>query len=192
MVPVTDLTPRPATTTSAILGAVPADAADAVERHGGGTYADVPDGPKLGGRADQLDTCPCGRLPCEGRRGGEATGPSPADRKDRQQTPSDPRRKRHPCAVVTTAANADDATRTPAPVDGIPPVAGRLGRSRKRPDPLLGDKGHDSNPNRREPRKHRGLPVISLKGGHGISRCPDGRRRKSPGPVDHAAVGAPR
>ncbi|MFF8614084.1 hypothetical protein [Streptomyces sp. NPDC015350] len=97
-----------------------------------------------------------------------------------------------PRAVVTTAANADDVTRTLAPVDGIPPVAGRLGRSRKRSDALPGDKDHDSNPNRWEPRKHRVLPVIFLKGGPGISQCPDGRRRKSPGPVDHAAVGAPR
>ncbi|MCF1595873.1 transposase [Streptomyces muensis] len=47
---------------------------------------------------------------------------------------------------------------------GIPPVAGRPGRPRRRPDALLEDKSYDSNPNREELRKHRTLPVISRKG----------------------------
>ncbi|MFD8382284.1 transposase [Streptomyces sp. NPDC059679] len=45
-----------------------------------------------------------------------------------------------------------------------PPVAGRPGRPRRHLDSLLGDKGYDSNPNRRELRKRRILPVISRKG----------------------------
>lgn len=49
-------------------------------------------------------------------------------------------------------------------VDGIPPVTGHVGHPRKRPDALLGDKGYDSNPNRRELRKRRILPVISHRG----------------------------
>ena len=53
-------------------------------------------------------------------------------------------------------------------VDGIPPVAGRMGRPRARPDALLGDKGYDSNPNRRELRKRRILPVICRKGSPNI------------------------
>jgi IS5 family transposase len=48
-------------------------------------------------------------------------------------------------------------------VAGIPPVAGRMERPRRRPDALLGDKGYDSNPNVRELRKRRILPVISRK-----------------------------
>lgn len=51
---------------------------------------------------------------------------------------------------------------------GIPPVAGRPGRPRRRPDSLLGDKGYDSNPNRRELRKRRILPASSRKGAPNI------------------------
>ncbi|MCC2280981.1 transposase [Streptomyces sp. ET3-23] len=81
-----------------------------------------------------------------------------------------------PFKVITTAANVNDVTRTLALVDGIPPVAGRPGRPRRRPDALLGDKGCDSNPNREELRKRRILPVISRKGalnieGLGKLRC---------------------
>ncbi|GAA2964334.1 hypothetical protein GCM10010518_58700 [Kitasatospora cinereorecta] len=47
--------------------------------------------------------------------------------------------------MITTAANVNDVTQTLAPVDGIPPVTGRPGRPRRRPDALLGDKGYDSN-----------------------------------------------
>ncbi len=46
----------------------------------------------------------------------------------------------------------------------IPPVAGHPGRSRRRPQALLGDKGDDSDPNRRELRKRRIPPVISRRG----------------------------
>nr|WP_190112268.1 IS5 family transposase [Streptomyces cinnamoneus] len=108
------------------------------------------------------------------KKGGEATGPSPVDRR---KTGS----KHHlicdgngtPFRVITTAANVNDVTRTLALVDGIPPVAGRPGRPRKRPESLLGDKGYDSNPNRRELRKRGILPVISRKGSpdiHGLGK----------------------
>lgn len=69
-----------------------------------------------------------------------------------------------PLKVVTTVANFNDVTQTLALVDGIPPVAGRPGRPRRRPDLLLRDKGYDSNPNRRELRKPRILLVISCRG----------------------------
>ncbi|MFI6476053.1 transposase [Streptomyces sp. NPDC050516] len=59
-------------------------------------------------------------------------------------------------------------TQTLALVDGIPPVAGRPGRPRRRPEALLGDKGYDSNPNRDQLRKRRILPVISRKGAPNI------------------------
>lgn len=73
-----------------------------------------------------------------------------------------------PLKVITTAANVNDVTQTLTLVDGIPPVAGRPGRPRRRPDALLGDKGYDSNPNREELRKRRILPVISRKGAPNI------------------------
>ncbi|WP_443046985.1 IS5 family transposase [Streptomyces sp. HB2AG] len=100
---------------------------------------------------------------------GADTGPSPVGRR---KTGS----KHHlicdgrgtPLKVVTTAANVNDVTQTLALADGVPPVAGRPGRPRRRPETLLGDKGYDSNPNRREPRKRRILPVISRKGSPNI------------------------
>lgn len=106
-----------------------------------------------------------GRLPHPCEKGGADTGPSPVDRR---KTGS----KHHlicdgkgtPFKVITTAANVNDVTQTLALVDGIPSVAGRPGHPRRRPDSLLGDKGYDSNPNRRELRKQRTLPVISRKG----------------------------
>ncbi|MFI8837040.1 IS5 family transposase [Streptomyces afghaniensis] len=99
------------------------------------------------------------------KKGGAATCPSPVDRR---KTGS----KHHlitdgggiPLSVITTAANVNDVTQTPTLVDGIPPVAGRIGHPRKRPDALLGDKGYDSNPNRQELRRRGILPVISRKG----------------------------
>ncbi|MFI6360952.1 IS5 family transposase [Streptomyces sp. NPDC050743] len=96
---------------------------------------------------------------------GADTGPSPVDRR---KTSSKHRLIRDgrgtPLKVITTAAHVNDVTQTIALVDGIPPVAGRTGRPRHRPDSLLGDKGYDSHPNRRELRKRRILPVISRKG----------------------------
>ena len=105
----------------------------------------------------------------ENGNGGANTGPSPVDRR---KTGS----KHHlicdgkgtPFKVITTTANVNDVTQTLALVDGIPPVAGHHGRPRRRPDSLLGDKGYDSNPNRRELRKRRILPVISRKGAPNI------------------------
>ncbi|MFD0312454.1 transposase [Streptomyces sp. NPDC127119] len=73
-----------------------------------------------------------------------------------------------PLKVITTAANANDVTQTLAFVDGIPPMAGRPGRPRRRPASLLGDKVYDSNPNRREMRRSRTLSVISRKGAPNI------------------------
>jgi IS5 family transposase len=111
----------------------------------------------------------CGRLPHPREKRGTDTGPSPVDRR---KTGS----KHHlicdgrgtPLKVITAAANVNDVTQTLALVDGIPPIAGRPGRPRRRPEALLGDKGYDSNPNREELRKRRILPVISRKGAPNI------------------------
>ncbi|MFP1625838.1 transposase [Streptomyces sp. 5K101] len=100
------------------------------------------------------------RLPRPREEGGADTGPSPVDRR---KTGS----KHHlicdghgtPLKVITTVADVNDVTQTLALVDGIPSVAGRPGRPRRRPEALLGDKGYDSDANRRELRKRRILPV---------------------------------
>ncbi|MER7540140.1 IS5 family transposase [Streptomyces sp. NPDC097704] len=96
------------------------------------------------------------------------TGPSPVDRRkmgSKHHLICDGRGT--PLKVITTAANINDVTQTLALVDGIPPVAGCPSRPR-RPQALLGDKGYDSDPNRRELRKRRILPVISRKGAPNI------------------------
>lgn len=103
------------------------------------------------------------------QKGGADTGPSPVDRR---KTGS----KHHlicdgrgtPLKVITTAANVNDVTQTLALVEGIPPVAGRPGRPRRRPESLLGDKGYDSNAHRDALRNRRILPVISRKGSPNI------------------------
>ncbi|WP_280883025.1 IS5 family transposase [Streptomyces pseudovenezuelae] len=117
----------------------------------------------------ELCECVCGRLPHPCEKRGADTGPSPVGRR---KTGS----KHHlicdgrgtPLKVVTTAANVNDVTQTLALVDGIPPVAGRPGRPRHRPDSLLGDKGYDSNAHREQLRQRRILPVISRKGAPNI------------------------
>ncbi|WP_345204374.1 transposase, partial [Streptomyces lavendulae] len=110
-----------------------------------------------------------GRLPHPGEKGGSRHRPvagRPAE--DGQQTPPDLRRTRHPLKVITTAANVNDVTQTLALADGIPPVAGRPGRPRRRPEALPGDKGYDSSHHLDELRKRRILPVISGKGAPNI------------------------
>ncbi|MFF3412501.1 IS5 family transposase [Streptomyces sp. NPDC002742] len=120
--------------------------------------------------AGQLDwSRACVDGPCPREKGGADTGPSPVDRR---KTGS----KHHlicdghgtPLKVITTAANVNDVTQILAPADGIPPVAGRPGHPRRRPEALLRDKGYDSDPNREELRKRRILPVISRKGAPNI------------------------
>ncbi|WP_443048210.1 transposase [Streptomyces sp. NBC_00252] len=66
--------------------------------------------------------------------------------------------------VITTAVNVNDITQTLDLVDGIPPVAGRPGRPRRRPESVLGDKAYDSKAVRRQLQHRRILPVISRKG----------------------------
>lgn len=84
----------------------------------------------------------CGRFPHPREKGGANTGPSPVDRR---RTGS----KYHlicdghgtPVKVITTAANVNDVTQTLALVDGIPPVAGRPDRPRRRILPVISRKG---------------------------------------------------
>ena len=103
------------------------------------------------------------------KKGEPTPGPSPVDRR---KTGS----KHHlicdgrgtPLKAVTTAVNVNDVTQTLALVDGIPPVAGRPGRPRRRPDSLLGDKAYDSKAVRHQLRRRRILPIISRKGAPNI------------------------
>jgi len=79
--------------------------------------------------------------------GGGATGPSPVGR-------AKPGSERHaitdahgiPLVWSVTAANVDDVTEFAPPSDKIPPVAGRVGHPRRKPDAPQGDLAYDSEP----------------------------------------------
>jgi transposase len=79
------------------------------------------------------------------KKGGSGVGPSPVDR-------GKPGSKHHvvcdgdglPLRVITTGGNVPDIAMAEALIAGIPPVAGRIGRPRSRPDAVLADKGYDS------------------------------------------------
>jgi hypothetical protein len=77
--------------------------------------------------------------------GGTLTGPNPTDRATRGS-------KRHlicdgqgiPLAVRLTGANRNDSQEAMALVDAIPALHSERGRSRQRPDGVLGDPGSDA------------------------------------------------
>lgn len=86
--------------------------------------------------------------------GGEKTGKSPVDRGKLGS-------KHHllvegrgiPLAVSLTGANRHDITQLLTLVESIPPVRGRRGRPRQRPEKVQGDRAYDSEPHRRALRK---------------------------------------
>jgi transposase len=80
---------------------------------------------------------------------GKKTGPNSTDR-------SRPGSKHHvvvdgqgiPLAVSLTGANRHDVTQLVPLVDAIPPIRGRVGRPRFRPDRLYADRAYDSKADR--------------------------------------------
>ena len=94
--------------------------------------------------------------------GGEKTGPNPTDRGKRGS-------KHHvvtdatgvPLNTSTTAANQHEVTQLLPLIDGIPPVAGRPGRPRQRPDEIYGDRAYDSQPHREGLRKRNIEPMLA-------------------------------
>jgi transposase len=53
-----------------------------------------------------------------------------------------------PLATILTGANTHDVTQLKLLVEAIPAVCGRLGRPRRRPERVQGDRGYDSEPHR--------------------------------------------
>ena len=102
---------------------------------------------RLLARHRRLCFCPCGA-----RR--KKTGPSPTDRRKSGS-------KHHlvtdangiPLATTLTGANRHDVTQLVPLIDAIPPVQGKRGRPRRRPDCVQGDRAYDSEPHRRELRR---------------------------------------
>jgi len=110
--------------------------------------------------------------------GGEETGPSPVDR-------SKPGSKHHvitdahglPLASSVTAANVNDITEMAPLFNAIPPVAGKVGHPKKKPDALQGDLAYDSEPHRQGLRAMGIEPILPEKeiddqSGLGATRWP--------------------
>ncbi|WP_197699092.1 IS5 family transposase [Micromonospora inositola] len=98
-------------------------------------------------------------------KGGPKTGPSPVDR---ARTGS----KHHvitegagiPLAVSLTGGNRHDVTQLHTLIEAIPPVRGRRGRPRRRPDRLYADRGYDYDTHRRAVRAKGITPHIARRG----------------------------
>ena len=97
------------------------------------------------------------------QKGGGETGPSPVDRGRLGS-------KHHlivdqggiPLAFALTGGNRHDVTQLIRLLDGIPAVRGRVGRPRRRPDQLVGDRGYDCESYRRQLRQ-RGIRPITAR-----------------------------
>jgi transposase len=101
--------------------------------------------------------------PHPGEKGGSQTGPSPVDRGRRGS-------KQHllvdgrglPLAWTLTGGNRNDITQLLELLDRVPPVRGRIGRPRRRPDSVIADRGYDHDKYRRLVRK-RGVKPVSAR-----------------------------
>ena len=91
-----------------------------------------------------------GFQPCAGEKRGSETGPSPVDRGRKGS-------KHHllvdatgiPLAWTVTGGNRNDVTQLIPLVDRVPPVRGKVGRPRRRPDRVTADRGYDHDKHRR-------------------------------------------
>jgi transposase len=117
--------------------------------------------------ADQIDWSRAAADSTKARAlgGGDDTGPNPTDR-------GKPGTKHHvltdaqgiPLAVTVTGANVPDVNELLPLVDAVPPVGGKVGHPRQRPDELYADRAFDSDPHREE-LKARGIePKIAKRG----------------------------
>ena len=73
-----------------------------------------------------------------------------------------------PLAVSLTGGQRNDVTQLMPLIAAIPPVRGRRGRPRQRPDRVYADRGYDHDRYRRQVRAKGITPVIARRGtGHG-------------------------
>jgi len=66
-----------------------------------------------------------------------------------------------PLAAILTGANANDITQLLPLVEAIPPVRGKVGRPRRRPQRVHGDRAYDSNRHRAQLRARGIQPVLA-------------------------------
>ncbi|AMV39228.1 Transposase DDE domain protein [Planctomyces sp. SH-PL62] len=96
------------------------------------------------------------------RGGGEATGPSPVDRRKKgikRVIVTDAAGL--PLAAVTAPGKRPEFTQLERAVDAVPPVRGPRGRPRRRPDEMYADRGFDSKANRDALRRRGVRPMIA-------------------------------
>jgi transposase len=97
-----------------------------------------------------------------GEKGGSATGPSPVDRGRAGS-------KHHllvdatgiPLACSLTGGNRNDVTQLIPLLDQVPAVKGRVGRPRRRPDRVYGDRAYDHDKYRRLVRTRGITPIFA-------------------------------
>ena len=114
-----------------------------------GEAASVALGSATAGRANRLVPGGGGQFLGAGGFGGAQTGPSATDRARKGS-------KHHlisdaqgiPLAVRLTGANVHDSTQLQCLVEAIPPVRGKPGRPRRRPEIVQGDRAYDSQQHR--------------------------------------------
>ncbi len=63
--------------------------------------------------------------------------------------------------MILTSANTNDVTQLLPLVEAIPPIQGKRGRPRRRPERVQGDRAYDSDPYRRTLRKLGIQPVLA-------------------------------
>jgi transposase len=94
--------------------------------------------------------------------GGEKTGKNPTDRGklgSKHHVLTDAQGV--PLAATVTASNVNEVTEVLHLVDAVPNVRGKVGRPRKRPEELYGDRAYDSKPIERALRKRGIRPRIA-------------------------------
>ena len=100
--------------------------------------------------------------PRAGEKGGSETGPSPVDRARNGS-------KHHllvdatgiPLAWTVTGGNRNDVTQLIPLLERVPPVRGKVGRPRRRPDRVTADRGYDHDKYRRQLRQRGIKPEIA-------------------------------
>ncbi len=97
--------------------------------------------------------------------GGEQTGPNPTDRRKKGS-------KQHiltdangiPLSETLTGANRHDVTQLLKLVDSVPPVGGKPGHPKQRPDELYADRAYDSEQHRKQLQQRGIAPLVARRG----------------------------
>jgi IS5 family transposase len=78
-----------------------------------------------------------------------------------------------PLAVSLTGSNRNDVTQLMPLIEAIPPVHGRRGRPRRRPEKVYADRGYDHDKYRSKAREKGITPVIARRATeHGSGQSP--------------------